>query len=127
MQSQRMVSQSDRDDSISKIFKPMAKQKLEGLAEMSDADLATELEGSEALYRKMKFEHAVKGLANPMDLRELRRNIARINTEVRRKWQCVLKCVQDAVNSNDDGKESEKNACWCCNQQQNDEDHCRYG
>lgn len=94
-----MVSQSDRDDSISKIFKPMAKQKLEGLAEMSDADLATELEGSEALYRKMKFEHAVKGLANPMDLRDLRRNIARINTEVRKRQVVNLSAEEVAMRS----------------------------
>ena len=33
----------------------------------------------------MKFEHAIKGLSNPMELRDLRRAIARLNTEVRRR------------------------------------------
>jgi large subunit ribosomal protein L29 len=75
----------------------MAKEKLEGLAELSDADLATELEGSEALYRRMKFEHAVKGLGNPMELRDLRRNIARINTEMRKRQVVNLSAEEVAM------------------------------
>jgi large subunit ribosomal protein L29 len=75
----------------------MAKEKLEGLADLSDADLATELEGSEALYRKMKFEHAIKGLANPMELRDLRRNIARINTELRKRQVGTMSAEEVAM------------------------------
>ena len=32
---------------------------------------------------QMKFDHAVRGMANPMELREFRRNIARAKTEAR--------------------------------------------
>jgi large subunit ribosomal protein L29 len=60
----------------------MAKQKLE-LADKSLADLQTEAATLEQEYQQMKFEHAVRGLGNPLELRELRRNIARIHTEVR--------------------------------------------
>ncbi|MBX2891851.1 MAG: 50S ribosomal protein L29 [Saprospiraceae bacterium] len=60
----------------------MAKEKL-NVAEMSDADLQSQLASLEREYQQMKFDHAVKGLANPMELREMRRDIARILTEGR--------------------------------------------
>ncbi len=60
----------------------MAKEKL-NVAEMTDADLQTELASLEREYQQMKFDHAVKGLGNPLELREVRRNIARILTEGR--------------------------------------------
>lgn len=60
----------------------MAKEKL-NVAEMTDADLKSQLASLEHEYQQMKFDHAVKGLANPMEIREMRRNIARILTEGR--------------------------------------------
>lgn len=60
----------------------MAKEKLD-VAAMTEADMQTELASMTNEYQTMKFDHAVKGLANPLELRELRRNIARIQTEVR--------------------------------------------
>jgi large subunit ribosomal protein L29 len=33
----------------------------------------------------MQFDHAVKGLDNPLTLREMRRDIARLKTEARRR------------------------------------------
>lgn len=62
----------------------MAKEKL-NVVEMTDADLQGQLASMEHEYQQMKFDHAVKGLSNPMELRELRRNIARILTEGRRR------------------------------------------
>jgi large subunit ribosomal protein L29 len=35
--------------------------------------------------RKRKFDHATKGLENPIFLREIRRDIARLKTEIRRR------------------------------------------
>lgn len=55
------------------------------LQDFSDADLQSELEGTETSYQKMKFDHALKGLDNPLLLREVRRDIARIKTEIRRR------------------------------------------
>lgn len=63
----------------------MATKKYLELQELSDVDLISELEGVEAEYQKMHFDHAVKGLDNPLELRELRRDIARIKTEARRR------------------------------------------
>ncbi|MEO1259645.1 MAG: 50S ribosomal protein L29 [Bacteroidota bacterium] len=63
----------------------MASKKYLELQDFSDADLKTELEGIEAEYAKMRFDHNVQGLDNPMDLRELRKDVARIKTEIRRR------------------------------------------
>jgi len=60
----------------------MAKEKLI-VAEMTDADLQSQKAALEHEYQQMKFDHAVKGLGNPLELRELRREIARILTEGR--------------------------------------------
>jgi len=60
----------------------MAKEKLV-LTDKSVAELQSQLGGLEQEYQQMKFDNAVRGLGNPMELRELRRNIARINTELR--------------------------------------------
>ena len=68
----------------------MANNKLTGLKELTEEDLQAELENSESLYRKMKFEHAIKGLANPMELRDLRRNIARLNNELRSRQVATM-------------------------------------
>jgi large subunit ribosomal protein L29 len=54
-------------------------------AALSDEQLSTELQSREREYQQMKFDHAAKGIANPMELRDLRRDIARIHTEARRR------------------------------------------
>ena len=60
----------------------MAKQKLE-LAGKSVQELLADVNTMEQEYQQMKFEHAVRGLGNPLEIRELRRNIARVQTEIR--------------------------------------------
>lgn len=49
------------------------------------ASLAAEVGRMEAEYNQMRFDHAVRGMANPMEIRESRRNIARAKTEVRNR------------------------------------------
>jgi large subunit ribosomal protein L29 len=63
----------------------MASKKYLELQEFNDADLLTELKETEAQYHKLKFDHTIKGLDNPILLRGVRRDIARLNTEVRRR------------------------------------------
>jgi large subunit ribosomal protein L29 len=63
----------------------MATKKHLELQEFSDTDLQAELEATESRYQKMKFDHAITGLDNPLVLREVRRDIARLNTEARRR------------------------------------------
>jgi large subunit ribosomal protein L29 len=63
----------------------MATNKYQELINFSDADLATELQVTEKQYQKMQFDNTLKGLENPITLREVRRDIARIKTEMRRR------------------------------------------
>lgn len=63
----------------------MASKKFLELQEFSVDELIAELAATQADYQKMQFDHAVKGVDNPMELREMRRDIARIKTEIRRR------------------------------------------
>lgn len=63
----------------------MATKKYLELKEFNDADLLTELKETETQYHKLKFDHSIKGLDNPILLKNIRRDIARINTEIRRR------------------------------------------
>lgn len=63
----------------------MATKKFTELQDFSDADLASELKETVQQEQKLKFDHALKGLDNPLLLREIRRDIARLKSEVRRR------------------------------------------
>ena len=77
----------------------MATKKFLELQEFSDADLQSELRETEAQYQKLKFDHAIKGLDNPLVLREVRRDIARLRTEIRRREIASLSQEQVANRS----------------------------
>lgn len=66
----------------------MAKEKID-LSGKTEAELAQEITSMEQEYQSMKFDHAVKGLANPLELRAKRRNIARLHTELRKRALAV--------------------------------------
>lgn len=59
--------------------------KQEVISEMSTDDLKERLEAEEKQLTKLKLNHAVSPLENPMKIREYRRMIARIKTELRRR------------------------------------------
>lgn len=63
----------------------MATKKFLELQEFTDEDLKTELQETQAQYQKLQFDHATRGLDNPILLREVRRDIARLQTEIRRR------------------------------------------
>jgi large subunit ribosomal protein L29 len=58
----------------------MTKLKLDGL---SVEDLNTELDKAEEQYQTMTFNNAVGNLENTSELKVVRRNIARIKTQLR--------------------------------------------
>lgn len=61
----------------------MAKKAVEfnkGLQGMSAEDLTARLEEEELRLKKTEFAHAISPLENPMVIRSLRRDIARIKT-----------------------------------------------
>ncbi len=57
---------------------------------LSDAELTDELAAMEREYQKFQFDHAIKGLENPLSLRGMRRDIARVKTEMRRREMANL-------------------------------------
>lgn len=61
---------------------PKAKQDLKGL---SDQDLKDRLSEESLRLKKVSFSHAVTPIENPMTIRFMRREIARIQTEIRRR------------------------------------------
>ncbi len=63
----------------------MATKKYLELKEFSAEDLANELKETKVQYQKQKFDHALKGLDNPLLLRDIRRDVARLQSEVRRR------------------------------------------
>ncbi len=61
----------------------MATKRTIELKEMSVEDIQAELKSAMDNYNKLKFDHSISGLANPMVLRSARKDIARLNTELR--------------------------------------------
>jgi large subunit ribosomal protein L29 len=55
------------------------------LKEMSDVDLKSKIEEDELRIKKLKFAHAVSPLENPMSIRGVRKDLARLKTELRKK------------------------------------------
>lgn len=68
----------------------MASKKFLELKEFSDEELKNELAETEAQYNKIRFDHVIKGLDNPIVLREVRRDIARLKTETRRRQLAAM-------------------------------------
>ncbi len=63
----------------------MATKKYIELQDFTDEDLANEIQETKAQLNKLRFDHAVKGLDNPLVLREVKRDIARLKSEQRRR------------------------------------------
>jgi large subunit ribosomal protein L29 len=77
----------------------MATKKYLELKELSDADLANEITTTEGQYKNLKFDHAIKGLDNPMALKEVRKDIARLKSEARRRELVLMTDEQKAKRS----------------------------
>jgi len=54
---------------------------------MNEQDLRARLEEDRQRLKKLEFAHAISPLENPMTLRSLRRDIARLQTELKLKQQ----------------------------------------
>ncbi len=63
----------------------MASKKFLELQEFTDTELLNELTETKTQYQKQRFDHAIKGLDNPLKLKVIRRDIARLKTEIRRR------------------------------------------
>ena len=52
---------------------------------MSDSDLQARLGEDKLRLKKLKFAHAISPLENPMTIRGVRRDIARVKTELKKR------------------------------------------
>jgi len=63
----------------------MPSKKYIELQEFTIDELTNELKETQGQYQKLEFDHTLKGLENPLALKEVRRDIARMKTELRRR------------------------------------------
>lgn len=55
------------------------------LSEISIDDLKARISEDEVRLKKLTFAHAITPLENPMSIRDLRRDIARLKTELKKR------------------------------------------
>ncbi|MBW7890507.1 MAG: 50S ribosomal protein L29 [Chitinophagaceae bacterium] len=58
---------------------------LNNIKGMSEADLKARITEDELRLKKLKFAHATSPLENPMTIQGVRRDIARLKTELKKK------------------------------------------
>lgn len=58
------------------------KKSIQGL---SDEDLQARIKEDELRLKKLEFAHAISPLENPMSIRSLRKELARLKTELKKK------------------------------------------
>lgn len=63
----------------------MAKNKIKDITNMQDEEIQTQIGENENRLKKMKFSHSITPVENPMAIRDIRKNIARLKTEQRRR------------------------------------------
>ena len=66
----------------------MANKKFEfnkGLKDLNPVDLSSRIQEDELRLKKLEFAHAISPLENPMSIRALRRDVARLKTELKNR------------------------------------------
>jgi large subunit ribosomal protein L29 len=66
----------------------MANKKYEfnkSLKDFSEADLQARVNEDTVRLKKLEFAHAISPLENPMSIRNLRKDIARVKTELKKR------------------------------------------
>ena len=62
---------------------------VKGLKDMSDTDLKARIQEDELRLKKLEFAHAISPLENPMSIRSLRKDLARLKTELQKRAVAV--------------------------------------
>ena len=55
------------------------------LRDMSEVDLKSRIKEDELRLKKLTFAHAISPLENPMSIRDLRKDVARLKTELHKR------------------------------------------
>ncbi|HLL44129.1 MAG TPA: 50S ribosomal protein L29 [Segetibacter sp.] len=56
-----------------------------GLLDLNETDLKARIEEDELRIKKLEFAHAISPLENPMSIRALRRDLARLKTALKNR------------------------------------------
>ena len=62
---------------------------IKSINEMSDSDLRARIQEDEMRLKKLEFAHAITPLENPMSIRALRKDLARLKTALKAKTVSV--------------------------------------
>jgi len=60
-----------------------------GLKDLNESDLKARIQEDELRLKKLEFAHAISPLENPMSIRALRRDLARLKTELKNRALAV--------------------------------------
>jgi large subunit ribosomal protein L29 len=63
---------------------------VKGLKDLSETDLKARIQEDQLRLKKLEFAHTISPLENPMSIRDLRKDIARLQTALKAK-ELVLK------------------------------------
>ncbi len=63
----------------------MAKTKKQDSKDFTTQELQEKIQESQVKYKKAHFNHAISPLDNPLSLRAMRRDVARLKTELTKK------------------------------------------
>jgi len=55
------------------------------LKDLNESDLKARIQEDELRLKKLEFAHAITPLENPMSIRALRRDLARLKTELKKR------------------------------------------
>ncbi len=55
------------------------------IRDLNVADLKSKIQEDQLRLKKLEFAHAISPLENPMNIRDLRRDVARLQTELKKK------------------------------------------
>ena len=58
---------------------------IKSLAVMSDSDLKSRITEDELRLKKLEFAHGISPLENPMSIRGIRKDLARLKTELKKR------------------------------------------
>ena len=58
---------------------------IKSLAVMSDSDLKSRITEDELRLKKLEFAHGISTLENPMSIRGVRKDLARLKTELKKR------------------------------------------
>ena len=59
------------------------------LKDLNEADLRSRIQEDELRLKKLEFAHAISPLENPMSIRSLRKDLARLKTALQQKTEAV--------------------------------------